>query len=92
MPTVIRAIGGAPKNWIATIVSDGPQGSGPRIQFKGHEDQQAEQDHCCQRSHAAGQRPGTPIGNVAPATATIPVPMTDARNQFGPMTTRFSTS
>ena len=86
MPTVIRAIGGAPQNCAITGLAACPRArSGYRVQCTAHATVSAISAVAASAHTAVAntRRPGTYTGSAAPALATIPVPMTDAY-QFGP--------
>ncbi len=90
VPTVIRAIGGAPKNWMAigslamlrTTLRSRSQCSGITMSST-----ISSAAASAQATVPITVRMGHSTGSVADATAITPVPITDA-NQLGPRTTR----
>ena len=85
--TVMNAMGGAPKNWmaIASLAMDRKL-SGYCRQFRGMKTSRATSRNTASNQADVVSSAGTRTGRVAPATATIPVPITEA-NQFGPTIT-----
>lgn len=85
--TAIRAIGGAPKNWIAMGSSARFRRlSGCCTQFRGMKTSSASSSTTEIAQAAVVMNCGTATGRVAPAEATMAVPITEA-NQLGPMRT-----
>ena len=83
----MNAMGGAPKNWMAMgSFARVRKLSGYRRQFSGMKTTRAIRRTTATPQAVVVSSLGTVTGKVAPATATMPVPITDA-NQFGPTIT-----
>ena len=90
VPTVIRAIGGAPKNWMAIgsfVMARTVSGCRSQCMPTTTINATSSSAASSQATVATTARPGMSTGRIEAATAMTPVPMTDA-NQLGPSTTR----